>query len=528
VRVFNTISAIAAAAASAMLLWAGFAPLDQPFFVWIGLVPLFLTIQGKNLLQGFLLSLLCGILFFLGIFNWILEVPGYTLLHHSFLAVYLGSYFGIFGLAFSLISKKRGPIFSLFAAPFIWVALEYVRSNLSFLALPWGLLAHSQYQVYFPIQIAAVTGTYGISFLIVIVNAGFAAIVEPILLRFGKNQDLILKPSRTKGRRWVVIAAVASITATLIYGYLKVSTPLSGPAVRVSVVQGNIEQKKKWDRNYASFIMQTYANLTQAASEADPSLIIWPETATPRAINRDPALYGQVKRLAQTYRKHLLLGSAQAQKYKRGKSKRAETLNSAFLISPDIGKVKNQRYDKIHLLPFGEYLPYKGTIPWSYVKIADIGNYAPGNEFTIFEIPQYRFGVTICWENIFPDLVRQFVKRGAQFIVNITNEAWFGKTAAPYQFVSMSVFRAVENRVFVVRSANTGISCIIDPMGRVVDRVKDESGQDIFVRGMLTGKIVPLESNTIYTRFGDWLAWICLMLSVVFLLIAGIKKIKRT
>jgi apolipoprotein N-acyltransferase len=524
VRVFNTITGIAAATVSAMLLWAGFPPLDRPFFVWIGLVPLFLTIQGRNLPQGFLLSLLCGILFFLGIFNWILEVPGYTLLHHGILAVYLGSYFGIFGLAFILINKRLGTICSLFAAPFIWVALEYIRSNLSFLALPWGLLAHSQYEVHYLIQIAAITGAYGISFLIVTVNVAFVAIVESISLRFRENQDLILEPYRTQGKRWVVIAAVALIAATLFYGYMTVSTPLSGHSVRVSVVQGNIEQGKKWDRKYADLIMETYVSLTQTASESDPSLIVWPETATPRAINRDRTLYDLVKRIAETHGKYLLLGSSQQQKFRRKGSGQVKYFNSAFLISPDSGKVKDQRYDKIHLLPFGEYLPYKGTIPWSYVKIPGIGSYTPGNEFTIFEIPRYRFGVTICWENIFPDLVRQFVKRGAQFIINITNEAWFGKSTAPYQFVSMSVFRAVENRVFVVRSANTGISCIIDPMGRVVDRVVDENGQDIFVRGILTGKIVPLESDTFYTRFGDWLAWICLILSAVFLLSAAKKK----
>jgi apolipoprotein N-acyltransferase len=132
--------------------------------------------------------------------------------------------------------------------------------------------------------------------------------------------------------------------------------------------------------------------------------------------------------------------------------------------------------------------------------------------------------VTICWENLFSDLVRQFVKRGAQFIVNITNEAWFGETAAPYQFLSMSVFRAVENRVYVVRCANTGISCFIDPCGRVVDRVKDENGRDIFVRGIVTGSVIPLESNTIYTRYGDWLVWLSIAFFIFILLLLSFLR----
>jgi len=143
-------------------------------------------------------------------------------------------------------------------------------------------------------------------------------------------------------------------------------------------------------------------------------------------------------------------------------------------------------------MPFGEYLPHEDVIPWSWIKAGAIGNYLPGTEYTVFQLPEGRLSVTICWENLFSNLVRQFVKRGAQFIVNITNEAWFGETAAPYQFLSMSVFRAVENRVYVVRCANTGISCFIDPCGRVVDRVKDENGRDIFVRGIVTGSVIPL------------------------------------
>jgi apolipoprotein N-acyltransferase len=182
-----------------------------------------------------------------------------------------------------------------------------------------------------------------------------------------------------------------------------------------------------------------------------------------------------------------------------------------------------QQYDKIGLLPFAEYIPLEQNIPWSYIKIPDVSPYMQGKEFTVFQEPGFRFGATICWESIFPDLVRQFVKRGAQFIVNLTNEAWFGETAAPYQFLSMSVFRAVENRVFVVRCANTGISCFIDPLGRVVSRVQDGSGKDIFVRGVLTDKVVLMDSDTVYTRYGDVFAWLNMGVASVFLLLALLR-----
>ena len=169
-------------------------------------------------------------------------------------------------------------------------------------------------------------------------------------------------------------------------------------------------------------------------------------------------------------------------------------------------------------------MPYEKTIPWSYLQIPDNSGFVPGNEYTVFRVPNFSFSVTICWENIFPEIARQFVNNGAQFIVNITNEAWFGETAAPYQFLSMSVFRAVENRIFIVRCANTGVSCIIDSSGRILDRVKDENGKDIFIRGILSGEVATHEVNTIYTRYGDWFAWLSAISAIVFILFALIRK----
>jgi apolipoprotein N-acyltransferase len=148
----------------------------------------------------------------------------------------------------------------------------------------------------------------------------------------------------------------------------------------------------------------------------------------------------------------------------------------------------------------------------------------PGKEFTVFQCSTFRFSAPICWETLFPDLSREFVRRGAQFLVNITNEAWFGKSVGPQHYVISSVFRAVENRVYVVRCANTGISCFINPYGRVVDRVKDDKGQDIFVRGVLTETVIPMESRTVYTRYGDWLVWICFGVSLIFISVAFLRR----
>jgi apolipoprotein N-acyltransferase len=321
----------------------------------------------------------------------------------------------------------------------------------------------------------------------------------------------------------LLVTAATLLLFTLVYGYFTINTPITGNKIKISLVQGNIEQSKKWDPRFAREIMQIYTNLTLEVSKDQPALIIWPETATPGSITQIPMLYNQVKNIAKNTGAYLLLGSAQHQKFASKEAKKPKYFNSAYLINPDPTVAKNQRYDKIRLFPFGEYLPYGEIIPWSLFKVSSLDSYTPGRDFTVLEHPDFRFGVTICWESVFPYLVRQFVKRGAQCMINITNEARFGETAAPHQAASITVFRAVENRIFVVRCANTGVSCIIDPYGRVVDRIKDEKGQDIFVRGTLTGWIIPLDSNTLYTRYGDWFVWMTLIGSIIFLAIAAIK-----
>jgi apolipoprotein N-acyltransferase len=509
---------------SSLLLVLSFPNFDQGFLAWVGLLPLLIAIHDKSLRVGFFLSLVWGILFFLGIFYWILEVQGYTLFHHGLLAIYLGLYFGLFGFVFNFILKRVNILAALLAAPFLWVSLEYIRSNLSFLSLPLGLLGYSQYRYPIVIQIASLAGAYGVSFLIVLVNAALAS----LFIGIGRQKkSLSSEPWKVPGRLALVTPATLLLILTFLYGYVALTHTITGNKIKIALAQGNIEQTKKWDPRYARHIMQTYSELTEQAASNQPSLVIWPETATPGSISLDPIVYAQIKDIANKSGIHLLLGSAQHQKFEGKEAKGIQYLNSAYLISPDPQVIKNQRYDKIRLFPFGEYLPFKEMIPWWLINIRDSGSYTAGNDLTIFELPAFRFGVTICWENVFPDIVLQAVKRGAQFIVNMTNEARFGKTAAPYQLAAVSVFRAVENRIFVIRCANTGVSCIIDPYGRITNRIKDERGQDIFIKGILSGWVVPLESKTFFTRYGDWSVWVSFSGSGLFLFMAFLKCLKQ-
>jgi apolipoprotein N-acyltransferase len=435
----------------------------------------------------------------------------------------VGLYFVLFGLAWRFISSRCGVAMALLAAPFLWVPLEYIRSKISFMALPFGMLGYTQSDSLQLIQISSVAGVYGVSFVIVTVNSAVFALLlksyQDLRKRRWPQKELL----NASGRNAILSLAIVLVGLSILYGQARIKKPARANEVKISLVQGNTEPRRKKEPDYAKFIMETYANLTREASKEEPALIIWPENTTPRAISIDRELYKQVSRIAQDAGTYLLVGSAQHLPQLNLKTGEIRYHNSAHLISP-VRADQNQRYDKVRLMPFGEYIPYKEIFIWSYLKVPKITSYEPGKAFTVLECPSFRFGVAICWESLFPDIARTFVKRGAQFLINITNEAGFGDTAAPSQFLSMNVFRAVENGVYLARAANTGVSCIIDSNGRIVDRVKDAQGDTTFVRGVMTNTVVPMESRTVYNRYGDWLVWLSLIVSGLFLLVAFTRR----
>jgi apolipoprotein N-acyltransferase len=273
--------------------------------------------------------------------------------------------------------------------------------------------------------------------------------------------------------------------------------------------------------------METYEELSRRASKDQPNLVIWPEAATPGFILNDRALMKRVTGLIREMNTNFLIGSSEYPKFRNSPPQGGRIGNTALFFSPD-GKVLGQ-YLKIHLVPFAEQVPYEKLIPWprfivpKRMKVFE----APGNEIKLFELQGTKFGVLICWETIFPGLFRSFVKDGAQFMVNITNEGWFEKPAIFYQYVAINVFRAVENRVYLVRCANTGISCLIDPHGNISSRVKDEKGQDINVAGVLTVSVKAADIKTIYTQWGDWFCFLCIGCSIAGLILTVSRRRKR-
>jgi apolipoprotein N-acyltransferase len=525
-RLSGVLSVALAPVLSGALLVLAFPRHDLTWLVWVGLVPLFLTISGRSPRFGFFISYVCGIVFYAGVFAWAFEIPGYRVYHHAILAICFGAFFAVFGLVFNSIARRRALTTAYLTAPFVWVSIEYLKCNLFFLALPWPLLAHSQYQHPLIIQFASVTGAYGVSFLIVLANSALAVMLLPLVHR-QKNNDFVQNQlvSNT-GRNAVVGLAVLLTAFALFYGHTTLKMPLSPESIKLSVLQGNIDQKmKKNPRKHAGSIMQRYIDLTQQAAKDQPDLIVWPEAATPGLVLKHLGLRRQLQRLIREVKTYFLVGSSEFPKFDKTLKKQGKAGNTAVFFSP-MGRVTGQHL-KIRLLPFGEYIPYEDTFPWpEFIVPNQHQNWEiPGREYTLFEIDAARFGVIICWENAFPGLFRKFVKDGANLMINITNEGWFGESAAPYQFLAMCVFRSVENRVSMARAANTGISCFIDPYGRVTDRVWGNN-KDIYVSGYLTRDIILSEKRTFYTRYGDVFTYLSILITVVAIVIS-LRKAKN-
>ena len=447
-------------------------------------MPLFFSIEGKSPLKSSLLFYFCGLLFFLATLYWLIHV---TLLGWIILCLYLAIYFGLFGFLCSVFSN-RPRILLFFLLPAVWTVLEYLRSHL-LTGFGWALLGYSQYKFLPLIQVADLTGAYGVSFFIVLTNL--------VIYRWLRDK----KSSKPQ-------IAIYSILVLLIflYGFFRLNQGASGEGVKISVIQGNIPQEWKWEESKKEFILEKYFFLTKLAGHENPDLIIWPETAFPGYLWEEPELFTKVLDLVREVKKPLLVGLVT--------SEGLPIFNSAILISAQ-GEPK-QVYNKLHLVPFGEYIPLRNLLPF-LETIVPIGDFTAGKEYTIFKAPA-PFSTLICFEDTVPELSRRFTLAGAGLLTNITNDAWFKDTSAPYQHLQASVFRAVENHRPLVRAANTGISGFIGANGEIMGVVQ-QSGKETFVDRFLTRQIVPQTRITFYTRFGDVFILIC-----CFIILLGILQ----
>jgi apolipoprotein N-acyltransferase len=475
------------------------------WLAWVALVPLLMATRRVEWRTALLWGWIGGCVGYLGILRWIPHTminyggvppfPSYGIL--LLLVIYVGLYVGVFAAGWTW-SLRRWPRGTVLIVPALWVALEWLRAQ-ALSGFPWASLGYSQYLNRPLIQVADVASVYGVSFALVLGNVVVAQLLSAAVQR------------RWKGVGMPCALGVGCLAAIWCYGGWRLhqtETAASGPdSLTVALLQGNIEQSLKWDDTAREAIFSTYRGLTlEAAADPEVDLIVWPEAATPFFFANDRVFQSRQLRLAQDVGLPLLFGSPT---YARDGDQDV-MYNSAFLVGPDA--TVRGRYDKIHLVPFGEYIPLRRLLFFLDKLVAGIGDFRSGEAYTVMSLPQGRFGVVICFEAIFPALVRHFVRHGAQFLVNITNDAWFGYSPASYQHLSMVVFRAVESRLPVVRAANTGISAVIDPTGRLTQQTA------LFVRTWVKARITPAESTTtLYTRWGDLFAYGCVLLTAVSL-----------
>ena len=492
---------------SGVLLVASFPKFDLSWLVWVALVPLLLVIDRAGAGRAFMLAMITGLVFFVGVFEWIWQVPAYNVLDEALLGTYLAFYFAMWAFGLRWL-QQRTAVPPALLAPALWISLEYLRGHAGFLSLPWMLLGHSQYQHPLLLQITSATGVYGLSFLIVLVNVAVSD-----LLRW--------RPHAWRATPVSAIAAAAGLVIVILYGASVLADDQLAERLSVAAIQGNIPQNEKWDIEYREATLQRYATLTREAARSNPALIVWPETAVPGDPEHDPRVAKPVKQLATEAGIPLLVGASEHAKFAK-REYGTRVFNSMMLVNPD-GRIA-EIYRKIRLVPFGEYEPLSGVFKWPQAIASSMGNMVAGDRLTIFSIGGVGIASTICWENIFPDLVRSFVANGARVLVNATNEAWFQDSGAPRQFLAISVFRAAENRVAVLRVANTGITALIDPYGRIVERLAGANGRDVFVAGVLSVSMPVTRTTTFYTTYGDVFALTLLGGSGSLVVVVGVRR----
>jgi apolipoprotein N-acyltransferase len=416
------------------------------------------------------------------------------------LVAYLALFPALFTLAVARFHRAFGER-ALLLAPPVWVATELGRQYI-WDGFPWALLGYSQMPYLPVVQIASVVGVYGVSALLACSGVAAAGLVV------GRGRS-----------RWVLTASVAALVAgCTLWGFLRLqsSTLLTeGQPVRVGVLQGNVPQGEKWAPERADEITARYVSMTRQAVAQGASFVLWPESSAPFYLEQDPQNRGQaLRRLAVEAGVTLLIGSDQAEPILSppgGASGRARFrfYNAAFLVKPDgrTGAV----YRKMHLVPFGEYVPLQSLLFFVGPIIAGTGDFAPftaGTEPVLIPVDGHRASVAICYEVIYTNLIRRFVEDGSELLTTITNDAWYGRTSAAYQHWQQATMRAVESGRYLARAANTGISGFVDPYGRVIEATA------LFEPAVAVRDVRFLQGRTIYSRIGDLVAWLSLAVTV--------------
>ncbi len=459
-------------------------PVSLSFLAFFAFIPLFYSLEKAGLRESFFRGWVTGVVSFLGLLYWVIVAVhkyGGINIYLSFLilmllVVYMAVYTGCFTLVVSYCEKRFSLPFYITAPP-VWVLVEYLRGTL-LTGFPWSYLSHSQYNFLPFIQVISFTGAYFISFLIVAVNG----------LLF-----MLLKRKRVSFVYAGIICALLALSLT--YGFIKLRTLEPGP-LKAAIVQGNITQDMKWDEAFKLKIINTYYQATMDSTKGS-NLVVWPETAMPLIFDQEEHVRRYIRALPSLTGSYLLFGTI-------SRDTMGKFRNSAYVLGPH--GHEEGGYSKTHLVPFGEYTPLRAYLPFLERLSVQIGEFFPGQSPAPIRTGMGNIGVLICYEGVFPGITNEEVRRGAQVLVNITNDAWYDRTSAPYQHFAFYIFRAIESDRWVLRSANTGISAIIDSSGRVRGKTA------IFQPAVLTGGFALKDTTTFYVRHGDYFVFVMLLL----------------
>jgi apolipoprotein N-acyltransferase len=551
----------AAAGASAGLLelpfpLAGPLPVWRTVFAWFGLVPLLWAILSPDttdaprpLRRGFLLAYLCGVLWYMGNCYWVrdtmlrygdmpLGAPTLLLLGYSLV---LGLYFGIFGFFVLLVRRATGSTrLALAAAPVLWAALELAASRIT--SVPWDQLGYSQVDNALVNQLAPWTGVYGISFVIVAANALLASNYLVLWKRVTPGQPRWRLKALFGGETWRAFGLCLVIFLAL--GFF-LAPPKPVPTATAVLIQPNLDvagdnawARPEWDRHIAEFkrlageqcksyiagIPQTGAPTGEIVCPpypTHPDLVVWPESPAP-FIEEDIRFQQALGSIARQEQAPLVVGSLGAD-FSQEEQVWHE-YNSALIVGADGARVG--RYDKIHLVPFGEYIPFQHLLTFAHKLTGRVSSFTRGDEHKVFRLPTanggaHYYGVFICYEAVFADEVREFAQLGAEVLVNISDDGWYGDTSAPWQHLNMLRMRAIENRRWILRDTNNGVTASIDPYGRVRQSIPRHAVDALPAEYGFRSDI------TFYTAHGDIFGWVCAILGLGLVGWAGRKLLRQ-
>jgi len=485
------------------------------FFAWFALVPFFLALRGAKPKLAALFGFVFGFVQFGAILYWIaiLQAAEYLSgLGWAVLVFYLSLYFALFGFFYSFLTDRL-KVSGVWIAPFVWVGLEYLRGSRPWGGFNWGEIGYSQAPYPALLTFTTLGGVYGLTFLIVWVNTLLAKAIEPKPV---VQNSFELEVSGWP--RWAYfILPTAVLMMALTWGaYVNHKTVLK-KAGTVVLLQPSIDQNIKWSKANETATYDKLEKLVGQAQITHPDLIVWPETAAPDYLLLMPRLMERVHDIVAGSKTYNLVGCLDAV---RKTPEEVSYFNACAHFSPE-GKPLGV-YHKRHLVPFGEFVPFQKYLTFLGPVVGNLGDFDSGDRYERFQTGRFSYTPMICYEVVFPDDARKALATQADALVNISNDAWFGWTASPYQHAMMAVVRAAEERKPLLRSANTGISLIADPLGDVL------SSTHIYDEQVLTGDVLVAPNGpTLYARWGNWLPRLCLIVFLVFVLRALTVKQKR-